>query len=112
MDDVRDEIVELEARIEGLAESIERCRKLSFAAKLLIAAGAAWIALVLLGLIPFVPYMVIAAMAAAIGGIVLLGSNSTTWTQAATALQNAEATRAELIGRMEMRVVEERPTLH
>ncbi len=112
MDDVRDEIVELEARIEGLAESIERCRKLSLAAKLLIAAGASWIVLVLLGLIPFVPYMVIAAMAAAIGGIVLLGSNSTTWTQAAATLQNAEATRAELIGRMEMRVVEERPTLH
>jgi hypothetical protein len=112
MDDFRDDIVELEARIEALTESIERCRKLSLAAKLLIAAGAGWIVLVFMGLVPFVPYMVVGAMAAAIGGVVLLGSNATTWTQADAALHKAEAMRAELIGRMEMRVVEERPTLH
>ena len=67
----------------------------------------------LLGVIAFSPDTVIAAMAAVIGGIVLLGSNATTWTQTDAALHEAEAMRADLIGRMDMRVVgEERPTLH
>jgi hypothetical protein len=112
-DDFHEEIAELEARIEALTESIERCRKISLAAKLAIAAGAAWIALVLLRVIPFIPETAIAAIAAVIGGTVLLGSNATTWTQAEAARREAEATRADLIGRMELRVVgEERPTLH
>ena len=112
-DDFRDEIAQLEARIEALIESIERCVKISLAAKLAIAAGAIWIGLVLLRVIPFISETVIAAMAAVIGGTVLLGSNATTWTQAETALREAEALRADLIGRMELRVVgEERPTLH
>lgn len=112
-DDFREEIAQLEARSEALAESIERCRKISLAAKLAIAAGAVWIALVLILVIPYIPETVIAAMAAMIGGVVLLGSNATTWTQAETALLAAEAARADLIGRMELRVVgEEKPTLH
>ena len=112
-DDFRDEIAQLEARSEALTESIERCRKISLAARLTIAAGAIWIVLVLLGVIAFSPGTIIAAMAAVLGGIVLLGSNATTWTQTDAALQAAEAMRADLIGRMELPVVgEERPTLH
>jgi hypothetical protein len=100
------DIARIEAHIEALAEAIERCRKFSFAAKIAIGAGAAWLALVLLGAVPFVPYTVIAAMAAAIGGVVLLGSNATTWTQTESALQASEKMRADLISRIEMRVVE------
>jgi len=112
-DDFRDEIAQLEARSEALTESIERCRKISLAAKLAIAAGAIWIVLVLLGVIAFSPGTIIAAMAAVLGGIVLLGSNATTWTQSDAALHEAEAMRADLIGRMDMRVVgDERPILH
>jgi len=112
-DDFRDEIAQLEARSEALTESIERCRKISLAAKLTIAAGAIWITLVLLGVIAFSPGTIIAAMAAVLGGIVLLGSNATTWTQTDAALQAAEAMRADLIGRIDMRVVgEQTPTLH
>src|SRR5664279_4912368 len=85
-DDFRDEIAQLEARSEALTESIERCRKISLAAKLTIAAGAIWIVLVLLGVIAFSPGTIIAAMAAVLGGIVLLGSNATTWTQTDAAL--------------------------
>ena len=67
----------------------------------------------LLGVIAFSPDTIIAALAAVIGGIVLLGSNSTTWTQTDAALHEAEAMRADMIGRMDMRVVgEEEPTLH
>jgi hypothetical protein len=112
-DDIRDEIAQLEARIEALAESIERCRKISLAAKLAIAAGAIWLALVLIAAIPFAPATFFAALAAVIGGIVLLGSNSTTWAQTDTALQAADAMRAGLIGRIELHVVEDStPTLH
>ena len=112
-DDFRDEIAQLEARSEALTESIERCRKISLAAKLAIAAGAIWIVLVPLGVIAFSPGTIIAAMAAVLGGIVLLGSNATTWTQTDAALHEAEAMRADLIGRMDMRVVgDERPILH
>ena len=106
------DITRLEAHIEGLRDSIARCRKIALAAKLMIAAGAAWLLLSLLWLVPFVVTIVVAAMAAVIGGIVLAGSNSTTWTQTEARLHNSEALRAEMIGRMEMRVVEERPSLH
>lgn len=106
-DDFRDEIAQLEARGEALAESIERCRKFSLAAKLTIAAGAIWIVLAMLSVVAYTPETTIAALAAMIIGTVLLGSNSTTWTQAETALREAEAMRADLIGRMELRVVGE-----
>jgi hypothetical protein len=112
-DDFRDQIAQLEESIEALAGSIERCRKISLAAKLAAAAGAILILLLLFGLVPFAPYELVAALAAAIGGTVLLGSNATTWTQAEVDLRAAEALRADLIGRMDMRVVgEQKRTLH
>ena len=89
-----DDIALIEAHIEALAVSIERCRKLSLAAKIAIGAGGAWI-------------VIIAAMAAVIGGVVLLGSNSTTWTQTEARLRASEAMRAEMIERLQMRVVDE-----
>ena len=110
-DDVHDEgsasaIARLEARIEALEESIERCRKISLAAKLAIGAGAGWIALTLFGVVSFAPSLSLAAMAAAIGGVVLLGSNSTTWMQMESERAAAEKTRADLIEGMELRVVD------
>jgi hypothetical protein len=112
-DDFRDEIAQLEARSEALSQSIGRCVKISLASKLAIAAGAIWIALVLLLVIPYIPETVVAAMAAVIGGVVLLGSNASTWKQAEADLRIAEATRADLIGRMDLRVIgEQKRTFH
>jgi hypothetical protein len=112
-DGPQQDIARIEAHIETLAEAIERCRKFSLAAKIAIGTGAAWLVLALLGAVPSVPYTLIAAMAAVIGGIVLLGSNATTWTQTESALQQSEKMRAELISRVEMRVVEgESRTVH
>jgi hypothetical protein len=110
---LRNEIAELEARIETLSDSIERCRKISLASKLAIAACAGWLVFLMVGLVPFAPYELVAALAAAIGGIVLLGSNATTWTQAEGALQQAEAMRADMIGQIDLRLVgAAKPTLH
>ena len=64
-------------------------------------------------MVAYTPETIIAAIAAVIVGVVLLGSNNTTWTQTETAMHAGEAMRAELIGRIELRVVgEEKPTLH
>jgi multisubunit Na+/H+ antiporter MnhB subunit len=108
----RDDIVRIEERIDELREQAARCAKLSLAAKVAIGAGGAWLALTVLWLVPFTSFMLVAAMAAVIGGIVLLGSNATTWNETEAALRASEAMRAEWIGRLELRVVEERPTLH
>ncbi len=108
----RTDVARIEERIEALHEAIERCRKISLAARASIAAGAAWLVLTLLSLVPFVPTLLFASLAAVIGGVVLLGSNSTTWQQTEAALTASETMRRDLIGHMELRVVEERPTLH
>ena len=112
-DDAHDAIEKLEARIEELGETIERCRKISLAAKSAIAASAVWMVLVPLTIVPFDPATFIAAMAIAIGGVVLLGSNTTTWGQTEAELQRTQAQRADLIERMHLSVIgESTPTLH
>ena len=107
MGELRDDIDQLEARIEALTASIERCRKISMAAKFAIAAGAAWFALMLLWIVSFSAAAFVAALSAVLGGLVLLGSNATTWEQTAADLHAAEAARAQLIGSIELRVVGE-----
>lgn len=106
-------IAELEDRIESLSESIERCGKIAVGAKISVAAGAVWFALMLIWLVPFNATGFVAAMTAVLGGVVLLGSNSTTWAQMETQRHAAQAARAELIGTLELRVVgSETPTIH
>jgi hypothetical protein len=88
-DEFDDDIDSLEQRIEDLAAEIRRCRKLAAAARALIAAGTAGLALLLAGLLTFTPEVMIGALAAVIGGVVLLGSNASTWAQTEGALQRA-----------------------
>ena len=107
-----EDIARIEERIESLRDSIARCRKLSVAAKLMIGAGAGWIALTLFLLIPYLPSMLFGSLAAVIGGIVLLGSNSTTWSETEAALATSEAMRAEWIGRQDMRLVGDSRMVH
>lgn len=112
-DDLRDDIALLEQRIEHLRETRERCRKIALAAKIAIAAGAMVAALTLLTVLRFYPSAFFGALAAMIGGAVLLGSNKTTWEQTEEELRKAEVTRDQFIGSITMKVVgEEHPTLH
>jgi hypothetical protein len=106
------DIARLEEHIEALHESLARCRKIALAAKLLICAGAGILLFTLFGATPFFAAPVIAALAAVIGGIVLVGSNSSTRQQIAARLTASEAMRDEMIGRMDLQVVKERPAWH
>jgi len=104
-DDPRREIEQLEARIEQLAETIERCRKLMLIARAAIGAGGVLLVAALLGVIGSDPAVMIAATAAVLGGIVLSGSNRSTAEEANANLAAAEAERRSLIGRIELRLV-------
>jgi hypothetical protein len=73
--------------------------------KLVMAAGGALLLAILLRAIRFDPTAMIAAIAAVAGGVVLFGSNNSTFKQTAAALKAAEAQRAELIDQIELRVV-------
>jgi hypothetical protein len=105
--DVRDQVASLEDRIETLTDSIARCRKISLGAKISIAAGAAWFALLLFWIVSFDATAFVAALTAVLGGIVLLGSNATTWAQTEVDLHAAHALRNDLIGSIKLRVVSE-----
>jgi hypothetical protein len=105
--DPRDQILHLEARIEDLAETIEGCRKIDLASKITMAAGGLWTLAMTLGIVRADAMAVTGAMAAVIGGIVVFGSNASTWNQTAAGIRDAEALRVELIGRLELRVVQD-----
>ena len=109
--DPREQISRLEAEIEKRAASAEWCRKIALAAKAAIIGGGVLLLTILSGLIlaDGLPLMVSAILL--IGGTVLLGSNATTARQTAERMEAAEKLRAELIGRINLRVVTERGQL-
>lgn len=116
MDDVisdpRAEIERLEAGIDALDRQIDACRKFMLASRIAIGLGTLLLAATLIGLIAFDPVVFLAAIAAILGGFVLLGSNKATADQAAERRAAAEAERAALIGSIALREVSARPTLH
>src|SRR5712671_1642557 len=108
--DPRDEIARLEEHIEQLAAKLESCQKFAAASRFAMALGGVLLVGLMFGVIPFDPLALIGAMAAGLGGMVTLGSNNSTAKEAAVQLAAAEAERAELIGSMELRVIDN-PTL-
>jgi hypothetical protein len=103
---LRDQISHLEADMDHLAERVEGCRKIILASKIAIAAGAIAMVAILIGAIRFDAVALLAAMVAMLGGIVVFGSNVSTSQQAMARIKEAEAARAELIGKLELRTVE------
>ncbi|HLJ01692.1 MAG TPA: hypothetical protein VKT76_18420 [Bradyrhizobium sp.] len=104
-----DEISEIEARIEALAETAERCRKFILASKVAISGGFALLLLVISGLGADAA-VALGSIALILGGIVSLGSNVSTLRQINAAIAAAEALRSELIGRIDFRMVRDAPT--
>jgi hypothetical protein len=105
--DLHNEILRLEDRIDDLTEAMARSRRISQISKIAIVGGSMWILGTMLGAVSFIPAAVITAMAAIIGGVVLVGSTTTTSKEILAEMQATEAQRAELIGRMQLRVVGE-----
>jgi hypothetical protein len=108
-DDPIDEISEIEARIEELAEISESCRKFILASKAAIAGGVALLLVALLGLFGAGLSAALGSIALMLGGIVLLGSNVSTLRQTDAAINAAEARRSDLIGGIDLRVVRDAP---
>jgi hypothetical protein len=106
-EDLRTQISSLEAHIDELTEVIESCRKLILVSKVAIAAGGIWLLAFTFGAIRFDSVAMIVAISAVIGGIVVFGSNTSTSKQAAADLIDAEALRAELIDKINLRLVGE-----
>lgn len=106
------EIERIEAQIEELAAKSESCRKFILVARIAVLGGAILLAVVVLGVISFDPRLLLAAITALLGGVVLWGSNDSTAKETAAELAAAEAERGRLIGELRLEVVAERPTLH
>jgi hypothetical protein len=107
--DARDEIARLEARLEELADALARCRKFKLASQAAMAGGGLWFAAALIGVTGFSPAGMVAAIAGVIGGAVMYGSNTTTTSEVEAEMNKTEATRAALIGALDLRVVGNRP---
>jgi hypothetical protein len=103
--DLHQNIAQLEAEIERLAEAAERCWKIMQASKAAIAVGALLLAAILFGFVRADPMPLFGSLAAIIGGIVVFGSNSSTAKQMAERIAAAEAERAQLIGGIDLRLV-------
>jgi hypothetical protein len=103
-----DEISQIEAKLEELAEAAERCRKIIWVSKAAIVGGVVLLLLTILGLLGTNQVTAIGSIAVVLGGIVSLGSNVSTLQQTLAAMRAAEAVRSDLIGRIDLRVVGER----
>jgi hypothetical protein len=108
-DDPTDEISLIEERLEALAETAERCRKIILVSKAVIAGGGALLLVMVLGLFGSQQAAALGSIAAVLGGIVSLGSNVSTLRQTSDAISAAEALRSDLISRIDFRVVGDSP---
>jgi hypothetical protein len=104
-DDPTDAISHIEARLEALAEKAEQCRKIIMVSKAAIATGAMVLLVMMLGLFGSGATVALGSIAAVLGGIVSLGSNTSTLQQTTDAIAAAETQRSELIGRIDLRLV-------
>jgi hypothetical protein len=106
-DNPGDEISRIEAELEELAEVSERCRKIILVSKAAIAGGVALLLLTILGLFGSNPVAAFGSIAVVLGAIVSLGSNVSTLQQTMAGMSAAEALRSDLIGRIDLRVVDD-----
>jgi hypothetical protein len=107
-DNSTDEISRIDAQLEKLAESSDRCRKIILVSKAAIASGVALLLFMMFGSFGSNQVATIASIAAVLGGIASLGSNVSTLQQMTAAMSSAEALRSDLISRIDLKVVSDR----
>ena len=103
--DLHEQILHIEARMEELTDTAERCRKIILISKAAIAAGGIFTLATIIGAVRSDATVLIGAIAAVIGGTVVFGSNTSTLKQTMTDMKAAEADRTELISRIDLKVV-------
>src|SRR5580658_6138668 len=94
-EDPGDEISDIEARIEALAEIAERCRKFILASKIAIAGGFVLLLAAIFGLFGAGQVAALGSIPLVLGGIVSLGSNLGTLQQTEADISEAEAVRRD-----------------
>jgi hypothetical protein len=95
-------VEQLEARIEDLEEAIQRSRRLMLAGRACAIVGPVLLAGLLVGLVTFTPVRMIAALALAIGGLVLTGSSRSSTEQLELALRQATNARTAAIDALDL----------
>jgi hypothetical protein len=105
-----DDVSEVEAQIEALAETAERCRKFILASRIAIGSGCALLLVAVLGLFGAGQAAALGSIAMVLGGIVSLGSNISTLRQTDAEIRAAERLRSDLIGRIDLHLVHDAPT--
>jgi CHASE3 domain sensor protein len=104
-----DQMAEIEERIEALARTAERCRKFILASKIAIAGGVVLLLCVILGLFGVGQISALGSIALILGGIVSLGSNTSTLQQTNGALVAASMLRSDMIDAIDLSVVRDTP---
>jgi hypothetical protein len=100
------EIDDLEAEIDELADAAERCRKVIVLARVATGAGGLLLVVTLVGLLRSGPTALVLAITAVLGGLALFGSHTSTRDQILTKIRAHDARRAQLIGELDLRDVE------
>src|SRR5215212_1806077 len=95
-------VADLEAEIDDLRVSAERCRKIDMAAKAAMGIG---VALLLVSFFRFSASALVIGIAAVLGSVALVGSNRGTLGETITGIRLAEARRAEVIDSLELEAV-------
>ena len=95
-------IADLEAEIDDLRDSAERCRKIDIVAKAMMGIG---VGLLLMGFLWFSASALVIGIAAVLGSVALVGSNRGTLGETITRIKLAEARRAEIIDGLGLQTV-------
>ena len=95
-------ITDLEAEIDGLRDSAERCRKIDIVAKAVMGIG---VGLLVIGFLWFSASALVIGIAAVLGSVALVGSNRGTLGEIITRIKLAEARRAEIIDGLGLQTV-------
>lgn len=106
MDEQRAHITRLEEEIESLSLAAEKSRRIAFLARITMLAGSAWLIGATLGLIWSGSAATLAAFSAVLFGIVLFGTNRSSWQQISARLDAAQHRRAKLIDELDPKLVQ------
>jgi hypothetical protein len=101
-----DEIADLEARIEDLAERAGRCGRMMHVIKAAVLAGALLLAFMVVGVIRFSPVLFVGGIAVLLGGTALFGSTRSTRDELVADIARCEAQRTAMIDALALRHVE------